>query len=233
MTEGRRKRLLQNVLGRYVSKEIADEVLAGGDFEMGGTQRLVTVMFSDLRNFTTYCHGRDPKLVVDDLNEYFRDMSAEIKAHGGMVNQFIGDGILALFGAPVAHGDDVQRAVACAIQMVRRNTEFNTTRGERGLPPLTIGIGIHTGEAVVGNIGSTDKIAYTAIGDTVNIAARIEGENKTYNSQLLVSEATYEYVKDHVACELAGHSHLKGIAEPMRLFRISAMKESEQCFQEP
>jgi adenylate cyclase len=233
MTEGRRKRLLQNVLGRYVSKEIADEVLAGGDFEMGGTQRLVTVMFSDLRNFTTYCHGRDPKLVVDDLNEYFRDMSAEIKAHGGMVNQFIGDGILALFGVPVAHGDDVQRAVACAIQMVRRNTEFNTTRGERGLPPLIIGIGIHTGEAVVGNIGSSDKIAYTAIGDTVNIASRIESENKTYNSQLLVSEATYEYVKDHVACELAGHSHLKGIAEPMRLFRISAMKESERCFQEP
>ena len=229
MTEGRRKRLLQNVLGRYVSKEIADEILAGGDFEMGGTQRVVTVMFSDLRNFTSYCHGRDPKLVVDDLNEYFQDMTTEIKAHGGMVNQFIGDGILALFGAPVAHSDDERRAVACGIQMVRRNAKFNKTRAERGLPPLTIGIGIHTGEAVVGNIGASEKIAYTAIGDTVNIASRIESENKTYHSQLLVSEATYEYVKDHVACELAGHAHLKGISEPMRLFRISAMEESERC----
>ncbi len=224
LTEGRQRRLLQDVFGRYVSSELARELLAYGEIPLGGTRQLVTVMFSDLRNYTSYCQGRNPHQVVEELNEYFAEMTAEIKAHGGMVNKFIGDGIMALFGAPVPHPDDGLRAVRCGFRMVMRNDEYNRRRAERGLKPLVIGIGLHTGEAVVGNIGAPEKMEYTAIGDTVNVASRIEGENKTYQSKLLISEATYQCVREQVAAELAGYANLKGVAEPVALYKILEVK---------
>ena len=181
-------------------------------------------MFSDIRDYTGYCQGRDPRLVVEELNEYFADMTAEIKAHGGMINKFIGDGIMALFGAPVPHPDDARRAVRSALGMVKRNKEYNRRRTERGLRKLIIVIGLHTGDAVVGNIGAPEKMEYTAIGDTVNVASRIEGENKTFHSQLLVSEATYEQVRQDVVAELAGHAELKGVAEPMAVYKILKLR---------
>ena len=226
-TEGRQRRLLQEVFGRYVSSTVAQDLLAHGEIPLGGTCQQVTVMFSDLRNYTGYCQGRDPRLVVEELNEYFADMSAEIKAHGGMINKFIGDGIMALFGAPVPHPDDARRAVACALGMVKRNKEYNRRRADRSLPPLIIGIGLHTGAAVVGNIGAPEKMEYTAIGDTVNVASRIEGENKTFHSQLLVSEATYEQVREQVAAELAGYANLKGVAEPVAVYKIQQLRGGE------
>ena len=220
LTEGRRARLLQEVFGRYVSGEVAEELLNYGEIALGGTQQLVTVMFSDLRNYTDHCHGRDPQVIVTELNEYFTEMTTEIKAHGGMVNKFIGDGIMALFGAPVPHPDDARRAVACALSMVASNEEFNRRRAERGLKPLVIGIGLHTGEAVVGNIGAPEKMEYTAIGDTVNIASRIEGENKNFRTQLLISEETYKSVRDDTVAELAGEAQLKGISKPIAVYKV-------------
>lgn len=224
LTEGRQRRLLQDTFGRYVSSDIARELLAYGKIPLGGACQQVTVLFSDLRNYTSYCQGRDPQLVVEELNEYFADMTAEIKAHGGMVNKFIGDGIMALFGAPVPHPDDALRAVRCAYRMVQRNEEYNRRRKERGLPPLVIGIGLHTGEAVVGNIGAPDKMEYTAIGDTVNVAARIESENKTFDSRLLISGVTYELVAGHVYGEPAGYANMKGVAKPVLLYKIIELK---------
>lgn len=217
-TEGRRRRLLQTVFGSYVSPELANQILEQERVPLEGTRQVVTVMFSDLRDYTTYCQGRDPQQVVSELNEYFRDMTAEIKAHGGMVNKFIGDGIMALFGAPVPGSDDAYRAIACALQMVERNREFNERRVQQGLQPLVIGIGIHTGEAVVGTIGATEKVEYTAIGDTVNVAARIEGENKTFHTQVLLSEATFELVRDRVLATPMGEAKLKGVSEAVRLY---------------
>ncbi len=227
LTEGRQRRLLQEVFGRYVSDELARDLLEQGEIPLGGTRQQVTVMFSDLRNYTGYCQGRDPQQVVEELNEYFSDMTSEIKAHGGMVNKFIGDGIMALFGAPVPGPDDARRAVACALRMVERNADYNRRRAKRGLEPLVIGIGIHSGEAVVGNIGAPQKMEYTAIGDTVNIASRIEGENKTYGSQLLISEASYQQVREQVVAESAGYAKLKGVAEPMALYKILGAKGGE------
>ena len=233
LTEGRQRRLLQDMFGRYVSSEVAQEVLDSGEISLGGAQLLVTVMFTDLRNFTQHCQGRDAQIVVAELNEYFADMTAEIKAHGGMVNKFIGDGIMALFGAPVQHKDHPLRAVACALHMLVRNDEYNRRRAERGEEPLVIGIALHTGEAVVGTIGAPDKMEYTAIGDTVNISSRIEGENKTFHSKLLVSEATYQYVRDDVVAELAGHANLKGISEPVAVYKILSLKGRNSCSIEP
>ncbi|MBI4465471.1 MAG: adenylate/guanylate cyclase domain-containing protein [Acidobacteria bacterium] len=227
LTEGRQRRLLQDVFGRYVSQEVVRELLAYGEIPLGGTRQTVTVMFSDLRDYTRYCQDRDPQQVVEELNEYFGEMTAEIKAHGGMVNKFIGDGIMALFGVPVIHPNDAYRAVQCALRMLARNEEYNRRRSERGLEPLVIGIGLHTGEAVVGTIGAPEKMEYTAIGNTVNVASRIEGENKTFHSRLLLSEATYQCVQQRVVAELAGHARLKGITESVALYKVLELKEGE------
>jgi adenylate cyclase len=177
-------------------------------------------MFCDLRDYTSYCQGRDPHQIVHELNEYFAYMTEEIKAHGGMVNKFIGDGIMALFGAPVPHADDPYNAVTCAQRMVARNREYNKGRVEKGLRPLVLGVGIHTGEAVVGTIGAPEKMEYTAIGDAVNVASRIEGENKTFHTQALFSEATYQLVRDRLQAERMGEAKLKGVSEPVTLFSI-------------
>jgi len=173
--------------------------------------------------FAKFHDVASPK-VVAELNEYFTDMTAEIKAHGGMVNKFIGDGILALFGAPVPHPDDPYQAVACALRMIARNAEYNRRRAAQGLEPLVLGVGLHTGDAVVGTIGAPEKMEYTAIGDTVNVASRIEGENKTFATQLLISEATYRLIQDRAVAERVGDARLKGVTEPMPLFRVDKVK---------
>jgi adenylate cyclase len=224
LTEGRQKRLLQEVFGKYVSAVVASELLEYGEVPLGGTRQPVTIMFTDLRNYTSYCQGRDPHQVVEELNQYFAEMSAEIKKHGGMINKFIGDGIMALFGAPVPHPDDARRAVACGLKMVERNAAFNERRLEQGLEPLVIGIGVHTGNAVVGNIGAPEKMEYTAIGDAVNIASRIESENKTFGTRLLISPTTWNEVSPYFAAEPAGAAKMKGIDEPMTLYKVTGLQ---------
>jgi adenylate cyclase len=128
---------------------------------------------------------------------------------------------MALFGAPVPHADDPYNAVKCAERMVARNGEYNRRRTEQGLRPLVLGVGIHTGEAVVGTIGAPEKMEYTAIGDAVNVASRIEGENKTFKTQALLSEATYQLVRERVEAERMGDAKLKGVAEPVTLYAVA------------
>lgn len=229
-TEGRKRRLLEDMFGRYVSPELAQEILEHEQIPLGGTRQPVTVMFCDLRDYTRYCQGRDPQQVVAELNEYFREMTAEIKAHGGMVNKFIGDGIMALFGAPVPHPEDPYRAVACALRMIARNQDYNRRRATQGLEPLLLGVGIHTGDAVVGTVGAPEKMEYTAIGDTVNVASRIEGENKTFHTQMLLSEATYQWVRDRVVAELAGSANLKGVTEAVALYSVKKLLKNDSEF---
>lgn len=224
LTEGKQRRLLQEVFGKYVSDSVASELLSYGEIPLGGRDQLVTVMFTDLRNFTNYSEGRDPQELVAELNEYFAGMSAEIKAHNGMINKFIGDGIMALWGAPVEHLDDARHAVACGISMVARDHAFNERRAAQGKPPLRVGIGIHTGMAMVGNIGAPEKMEYTAMGDTVNRASRIESANKQYGTQLLISEATYHLVSDFVAARCVGKAEMKGVAEAMALYEVTGLK---------
>lgn len=225
LTEGRQRRLLQEMFGRYVSREAAKELLEYGDIPLGGTRREITVLFSDLRDYTAYCQGRDPRQVVAELNEHFADMTAAIKANGGMVNKFLGDGIMALFGAPLPVAGHALAAVRCGLEMVSRNDQCNRRRIERGLAPLVVGIGIHTGEAVVGTIGTAEKMEYTAIGSAANLASRIEGQNKEFNSRLLVSEVTYRLVQDRARGELAGAARLKGVSEAVPLYRILELKD--------
>ena len=131
---------------------------------------------------------------------------------------------MALFGAPVPHPEDAYRAVVCAQRMVARNKEYNRRRVAEKLEPLVLGVGIHTGEAVVGTIGAPDKMEYTAIGDTVNVAARIEGENKTYRTQVLLSETTWRLIQGRVEAERMGDAKLKGVAELVTVFTVARVE---------
>jgi adenylate cyclase len=186
-------------------------VIDAGGVPLDGESREVTVMFSDLRGFTHYSQGRDPQRVVGELNEYFDLMVDCALRHGGMVNKYIGDGMLVLFGAPVPHPDHARRAVTCAQEMVALMDVLNERRRAAGLEPWRIGIGIHTGEVVVGFVGARDKkMEYTANGDTVNVASRIEGLNKTFHTMILLSEATRDQMGPDIATICKGPAELSG-----------------------
>lgn len=221
LTEDRKRRLLEHTFSSFVSREVLGTILDAGGVPLGGTRIEVTVLFSDIRNFTTYCENRDPQSVVEELNAYFGEMAASIIQQGGMVNKYIGDGIMALFGAPIANPDHARRAVLCARDMITRLAALNARRQAVHLEPLCIGVGIHTGEVVVGNIGARDsKMEYTAVGDTVNVASRIEGMNKEFGTQVLLSLSTREHMGVDILTRFKGYHTVKGRNEPLAVYTI-------------
>jgi adenylate cyclase len=191
MVHGLREReAIRETFGRYVSPEVRDEILAGR-VPVAGAQRDVTILFADLRDFTTWVEATAPTEVVADLNAYFTEMDAAIRAHGGLVLQFIGDEIEAVFGAPVVDAGHADAAVAAAREMGRRLTAWNAARRAAGKVELRHGIGIHTGTVIAGNIGSPERMAYALVGDAVNVASRIQALNKEFGTEALVSDATH------------------------------------------
>ena len=183
-----RERLL-----RYLPEKLVSAVETGAvDIEPGGERREVTILMADIRNFTTLCERNEPEVVTRILNRYFSAMSNPIFKHDGMIDKFIGDAIMAVFGAPQAGMNSAHGAINAAKGMLEELIELNKQFAEQGLPQLEIGIGIHSGEAIVGNVGSLSCMDYTVIGDTVNVAARIESKTKELGQVLLVSEDTAE-----------------------------------------
>ena len=180
---------VRDLLGKVVSKEIASELLSG-KVELGGEERQVTVLFSDIRNFTTLCEQLPATQIVGLLNRYLSRMSEVIESQGGVVDKYIGDAVMALFGAPVARADAATAAVRAAIAMQEALRELHALHDAEGLPRLATGIGIHTGPVVAGNLGSTHRMNYTVIGDAVNLAARLQGLTREYDSAIIVSAAT-------------------------------------------
>jgi adenylate cyclase len=221
-TEGQHRRLLEQTFSNFVSADVLASVVDAGEVPLTGARQEVTVLFSDIRNFTTYSEDRDPHQVVDELNEYFGEMAESVIKHGGMVNKYIGDGIMALFGAPVPHPDHARRAVLCARDMLVRLEHLNHRRVAKGLEEWRIGIGIHTGPAVVGNVGAKDtKMEYTANGDTVNVASRIEGLNKKFGTQVLLSYQTRERMGVDVPTVFKGYQELKGRKEETAVYTVN------------
>ena len=180
---------LKRAFGAYVSPQIMDEIVGGRlSGSLGGDRRTLCVLFADIRNFTTRSETLAPEAVITLLNRYFEEVTGAIHRHDGTVDKFIGDGIMAFFGAPKALANPSAAAVAAAQEMLSRLAELNETLKKEGQMPISIGIGLHVGDAVVGHVGSTARHEYTAIGDTVNLASRIESLTKEVHFPLVCSE---------------------------------------------
>lgn len=208
---------VKDLLGRYVSHQVAKQILDQGGLNVGGERRQITIIFADIRGFTTVAEQLSPERVVTLLNDYLAAMTDVVFKYDGTVDKFLGDGLMAMFGAPLGHSDDVRRALACAKEM---QTVFNQLRqkwGAERLPDLQQGIGVNTGEAVVGSIGSARRLDYTAVGDAVNTAQRLQ--SLAVGGQILISANTLSRLDDEPA-EPLGPLKVKGKREAVNVFRL-------------
>ncbi len=219
--EERMRGVASRTLGRYVSREVAQEILdRGEDIALGGTRRRISVLFTDIRGFTTLSERLRPEEVVALLNRFFTSLSVPILRQKGTLDKYIGDAVMAFWGAPLLREDDAARAVRAGLEMLREaealSRELEGLYGAR----LEIGIGISTGDAVVGHIGSPERMGYTAIGDTVNIASRLQDLTKEHGAPLLISHSTYDEVKHDFQTERVGFVPVKGRTEPIGVYRV-------------
>lgn len=207
---------VRNLLGKVMSPEIAEELIKS-DLQLGGEEKVITILFTDLRGFTSLSENRAPREVLDLLNEYLTRMTAVIDRHAGVVDKYIGDAIMALFGAPLSLPDHASRAVACALEMIAELDQCNAVFQAKGWPAIAMGVGIHTGRVVVGNMGSKDRLNYTAIGDGVNLASRLESVTKEFGVPIIVSEATVRQTRGFEYREL-DLIRVKGKQETVKIF---------------
>lgn len=216
----RERDALKRALARYVSREVAEEVLAGGEPVLKGTKKDVTILIADIRNFTAISAALPPEVLVSMLNTFFARMIEHIFANRGTLDKFLGDGCLAIFGAPVDDPGHHRQAVLAAQSMLAAAADLSAefTR-EHGIE-LRIGIALHAGEAIVGNVGSEDRIEYTAIGDTVNVTSRVEALNKEYGTKLLVTEEVVQGAGSDLAFRQVGETMLRGVSKPVKIFTL-------------
>jgi adenylate cyclase len=219
--EGREKRKVKTLFGRYVSRDVYEQLLAHPEqAALGGTRREMTVLFSDIRGFTAVTERGQPEELVAQLNEYFSRMVDIVFRHRGTVDKFVGDMVMALFGAPLDDTDHAEHAAAAAVDMVRELGELNRQWAAEGKPPLDIGIGVNSGEMIAGNIGSASIMSYTVIGDNVNLGARLESLNKDYRTHIIISEATRARLTGQYDTRPLGEVVVKGKSRPVQIFEV-------------
>lgn len=223
LVEGREKRKVKQLFSRFVSRDVYDHLLANpAAAKLGGQRRRMSVLFSDIRGFTTVSERGQPEEIVRQLNEHFSRMVHVIFEHRGTIDKFVGDMIMALFGAPLDDADHADHAVGAALGMLRELEALNRRWAGEGRPTLDIGVGINTGDMVAGNIGSDTIMSYTVIGDAVNLGSRLESLNKQYGTHIIISEETRAGLKGRYDIRPLGDVVVKGKTKPVAVYEVRA-----------
>lgn len=219
--EGRSKEKIKNAMGKYISKDVMQNVVKDIDaLSLGGKRANVTVLFADIRGFTSMSENMPAEEVTAILNEYFTAVEPIIAKHNGVINKFIGDAVMAIFGEPIQDKNHSANAVMCANEMLLKVEELKKKWLKEGKPKVEIGIGINTGEAFVGNIGSETRLEYTVIGDVVNLASRIESYNKIYKTKFLISETTYKSVRNIADVIKISEVSIRGKTKKLNIYEV-------------
>jgi len=216
---------LMSLFSSYVDPAVAETIWSRrNELCLGGEEHIATVMFTDIRGFTSLSAGKPPAQVLSWLNRYCAAMDEVIREHGGFLNKFIGDGLMIIFGLPLSSGNpkqDATNALRCALAMVARVEKLNRDNSDATMPQLRIGAGIHTGSLMAGSIGSASRQEYSVIGETVNLASRLESLNKTFKTEILLSAATMEMVgANFPGLESLGPAKVVGLEEPVPVFTL-------------
>jgi adenylate cyclase len=231
MTEGLKERdKVKSLFSKFHGSSVAEDLISN-DIGVGGQNKEVVVFFSDIRGFTSFSEKRNPEEVVAMLNEYFGVMVGIINRHGGVVDKFIGDAIMAIWGAPKASDHDSHKALRACIEMRRGLAELNEKRLARGEPAIMIGMGLHAGRAISGTIGSDERMEYTVIGNTVNTASRIEASTKAFGSDLLVSDDVITRVGENFIIDYAGAAEVKGRSDALKMYKVRGYIENGERFE--
>ena len=232
-TEERSKKKIRQAFSKYVSPAVVDELLKSEkNLALGGKKQRLTVMFSDLRGFTTFSEQLDPQELSAFLNIYFTKMTAEVFNAKGTLDKFIGDAVMAFFGAPLSYKNNTENACRCALRSLDRLKELNVEFQKQGYPLLQMGIGLNTGDVSVGNMGSETLQNYTVLGDSVNLASRLEGLNKDYGTEVIIGPDTFEEIKNIFTCRELDLVRVKGKKEALYIYelisdsKISAVEQS-------
>lgn len=221
LNESRNKEQIKNAMGKYLSQDVMQNVVK--DIEnlgLGGKRAVVTVLFSDIRGFTSMSEKMPAEEVSNILNEYFAQMEPIIRKYNGVINKFIGDAIMVIFGEPIQDVNHPKNAVKCAYEMLKKVNYLREKWLEQGRPRFEIGVGINTGEVFIGNIGTENRMEYTVIGDSVNLASRIEGYNKVYKTNLLVSSSTYNFISDCADVIKIKEVQIRGKSKKMDIYEV-------------
>jgi len=226
LSESREKGYLRQSFQFYLEPGVIEEIIRDpAKLKLGGQKREMTVLFSDIRGFTTLSEKTEPEVLVSLLNEYFTAMTEIILSSGGVLDKFIGDAIMAFWGAPRETPEHAFLACGAALEMIERLAVLKSDWLRRGLPDLNIGVGINSGEMVVGNMGSSTRFNYTVIGDNVNLASRLEGLNKQYGTSIIVSQFTRDKVKDKFDCQYLDKVNVKGKEIPVEIYQLTGLKK--------
>ena len=221
LLEGRKKEKIQSAMSKYLSRDVMQNVVNNIDsVKLGGKRANVTVLFADIRGFTSISERLSAEEVTKILNEYFTAIVPIIEKHNGILNKFMGDAVLAVFGEPIENNHHALDAVKCADNMLKKVKQLQEKWLDEGKPKIEIGVGISTGEAFVGNIGSEERLEYTVIGDTVNTASRIENYNKVYRTKFLISQETFEQVQKHVDVIKIREVSIRGKAKKINIYEV-------------
>jgi adenylate cyclase len=223
--EQAQQKMIRGVMARYLSPSVSQWVLRDPDrLKLGGETRTMTVLFCDLRGFTTFSHALPPQALVGLLNDYMTAMTQVVFRYDGVLDKYIGDAIMAFWNAPLDQPDHARRACETALDMIRTLLVQQEAWARRGLPKLEIGIGINTGPMVVGNMGARDRLAYTVMGDAVNVSSRLEGLSKEYGTRVVIGEATRQAAGDLFAYRFLDVVAVKGRSEPLAVFEVLGPK---------